>query len=383
MALTSYTADELFSWVTGDADFLLVDVRNNEEFGRFKVEGPRQLNMINVPYMEFIEHEDESVARVPKGKPIRIVCAKEGSAKFVGEILDARGYGDVRYLQGGIKSWGNLLAPIRLHADGYELHQFRRPGKASCSYGLVHGDQLFLFDPSRNLAFYQQFANERGLRISKTFETHKQADYISGGPELARVVGSEMHGSPIDFAGASFRYTAVNDGDTFAFDAGGPTIRALHTPGHTPGSTCYLIDGRHLVSGDTVFIRSVGRPDLGGQAEAWSKYLFKTMSTIIKNFDPATLVLPAHYVEWEEANADLAFVDTLANIIARNKDIYDVDNEADFFAFIKANIRPQPPEYVTIREINAGQRQADDEEQEVLDLGKNECAASAHMAAGK
>ena len=97
MALTAYTAQDLYQWLIHKENFLLLDVRNNEEFGRFKVEGPFPFNMINVPYMEFIEHEDESVAKVPAGETIRIVCAKEGSAKYVGEILEGRGF-DVRHI---------------------------------------------------------------------------------------------------------------------------------------------------------------------------------------------------------------------------------------------------------------------------------------------
>jgi len=115
MPVTPYDAADLFEWLTTNEDFLLLDVRNDEEFGRFKVEGPYPIDMINVPYMEFIEHESESVAKVPKGKQIKIVCAKEGSAKFVGEILENHGYDDIAYLTKGIVSWGNLLAPIRVN----------------------------------------------------------------------------------------------------------------------------------------------------------------------------------------------------------------------------------------------------------------------------
>ena len=56
MSLTSFTAEELFGWLTTGEDFLLLDVRNEVEFGRFKVEGPLPFDMVNVPYMEFIEH---------------------------------------------------------------------------------------------------------------------------------------------------------------------------------------------------------------------------------------------------------------------------------------------------------------------------------------
>ena len=148
MAIGPYHAADLFEWLTGQPDFLLLDVRNDVEFGRFKVEGPYPFDMQNVPYMEFIEHEEESVAKVPRDRKIRIVCAKEGSAKYVGEILENHGYADIKYLTKGIKSWGNLLAPVRVdQGSAYELYQFRRPGKASCSYGLIFNSEMMIFDP--------------------------------------------------------------------------------------------------------------------------------------------------------------------------------------------------------------------------------------------
>jgi glyoxylase-like metal-dependent hydrolase (beta-lactamase superfamily II)/rhodanese-related sulfurtransferase len=377
MALKPYDADELFQWLTRREDFRLLDVRNEVEFGRFKVEGPYPIQMINVPYMEFIEHEEESVARVPRDKKLRIVCAKEGSAKYVGEILENHGYTDIGYLTKGIKSWGNHLAPIRVNDGGdYEFYQFRRPGKASCSYALLYGKEMMVFDPAKNIAAYQTFAEQRGCAIIKTFETHRQADYISGSQPLNRTVGAAVMAPEPDFKGARFFYTPVKDGDVYTFTGGGPDIKVLHTPGHTPGSTCYLIDGRYLISGDTVFIYSIGRPDLGGMAEAWSKMLFKTVTEIILPMNEGIRVFPGHYMDWKEANDNLVFTETMGRIKQINSEIYSIRDERRFFEFIKANMRKQPEEYAKIREINAGLVEVDEEQQDVLDLGKNECAAS-------
>ena len=113
------------------------------------------------------------------------ICAKEGSARYVGEILVNHGFKDVRYLEGGIKTWGNMLVPkLVATGDGYKLYQFIRPGKASCSYALIYNEEMVLFDPSRNVEFYQRFAENNGARIVKSCETHLQADYISGSPML-------------------------------------------------------------------------------------------------------------------------------------------------------------------------------------------------------
>jgi glyoxylase-like metal-dependent hydrolase (beta-lactamase superfamily II)/rhodanese-related sulfurtransferase len=378
MELRPFKAMDLFTWLTSKEPFLILDVRNNEEFGRFKVEGPYPFEMINIPYVEFIEHEKECVAKVPKGKRVRIVCAKEGSAKYVGEILKENGFDDVAYLLTGIKAWGNLLAPTCIYQEnGHELYQFRRPGKASCSYGLLCGQEMMVFDPAKNIDQYQNFADERRCVITKTFETHRQADYISGSKMLNRETGAEFIAPQPDFEGARFDYTPACDGDTYTFKDGGPRVQVLHTPGHTPGSTSYLIDDKYLVSGDTVFILSIGRPDLGGMAETWSKMLFKTMTEKILPMDDAITVLPGHYMDWNEANENLAFVAPLGEIKEKNSHIYQISNESDFFDFVKRNMRQQPEEYAKIREINAGLVEVDEDQQDIMDLGKNECAASA------
>jgi glyoxylase-like metal-dependent hydrolase (beta-lactamase superfamily II) len=384
MALKPYRAEELFEALIAKENFLLLDVRNDEEFGRFKVEGPYPIDMLNVPYMEFIEHEEQSVAKVPKGKKLRIVCAKEGSAKYVGEILERHGYEDMGYLLKGIKSWGNMLAPVRVNGDdGYELYQFRRPGKASCSYALIHGKEMMVFDPAKNVSAYQAFADARGCAIVRTFETHRQADYISGSQPLGKEAGARIMAPRPDFEGARFPYTPVKDEERYTFSGGGPEVKVLHTPGHTPGSTCYLIDETYLISGDTVFIYSIGRPDLGGMAQEWSKMLFKTMTEIILPMKDSVQVLPGHYMDWKEADQNLVFTAPLGKVKAVNSEIYSIDDESRFFDFIQANMRSQPEEYAKIREINAGLVEVDEEKQDILDLGKNECAASMMQQAGK
>ncbi|MCK5418385.1 MAG: MBL fold metallo-hydrolase, partial [Desulfobacterales bacterium] len=379
---TSYKAEDLFEWVTrAGEEFLLLDVRVNEQFDRFKVEGPFLSDMANVPYVEFVEHEEESVAKVPAAEKVRIVCAKEGSARYVGEILVNHGFKDVRYLEGGIKTWGNMLAPKLVASDdGYKLFQFIRPGKASCSYGLISNDEMVLFDPSRNVAFYQSFAEKNAATITRTFETHLQADYISGSKQIAADSGAHILGHENDFKDAAFKYQKIVDDQDYAFSKGGPEIKALHMPGHTPGSTSYLIDNKYLISGDTVFILSIGRPDLGGKAEEWSKLLYHTLKTKIAELEDDLVILPGHYMDWSEADPSQIFSDTLGNIKNKNSDIYSISTETEFIGFIKDNMRLQPEVYAEIRKVNAGLLEVDAEKQEIMDLGKNECAASAQNA---
>ncbi len=383
MAVFTYQAIDLFNWLTNREDIIVLDVRNDKDFKRFHVESPYPFELMNISYYNFMEIEDECVARVPKGKNIRIVCAKEGSAKYVAEILDKHGFEDVGYLTGGIKTWGNLLVPNLVNPGmEYELYQFIRPGKASCSYGLVSGKEIMFFDPSRAVDFYLNFAAERGCTVIKTFETHLQADYIAGSRQIAARSGAEFFGNDGDFKGSKNNYISLKDGETHTFSKGDPVVKVLFTPGHTPGSTSFIVDDTYMISGDMVFITSIGRPDLGGKAVEWAKMLFKSMN-MVKKLNKEFLVLPGHYMNWEEADDSLIFAMSLGRIMERNKDIYQIDNLDDFITFIRDNMRPQPEEYALIRQANANLTQFDEDKQEELDLGKNECAATAYAAAQK
>ncbi|BHH83908.1 MBL fold metallo-hydrolase [Desulforhopalus sp. 52FAK] len=380
MSLFTYSALELYTWLTDEADMIVLDVRNKVDFGRFQVESPVPFTMLNVSYFDFMEIEEECIAQIPPNKPIRVVCAKEGSAKFVSEILIKHGFDDVGYLAGGIKTWGNLLVPKLLSPEkDYDLYQFIRPGKASCSYGLISGKEVMFFDPSRNIDFYLDFASQHDCKIIYTFETHLQADYIAGSRILCEKSDAVFMANENDFSGSKVNYTALTDSQEYTFSDGGPKVQCVFTPGHTPGSTSFFIDDTYLITGDTIFIHSVGRPDLGGQVKAWSDTLFDTLQQL-KNYPDTIHILPGHYMDWSEANEDLNFCATFKATRDYNKSIYAIDTKSAFLDFIEGNMRKQPDEYATIRLINANLEQVDDDKAEELDLGKNECAATAYAA---
>jgi glyoxylase-like metal-dependent hydrolase (beta-lactamase superfamily II)/rhodanese-related sulfurtransferase len=381
MSIFKYSAAELYQWLVNKDDIVVLDVRNKVDFGRFKVESPFDFELLNISYFDFMEIEDECVAQVPADRPVRIVCAQEGSAKFVAEILEKHGFSEVGYLEGGIKSWGNLLIPVLVNeSEKSSLFQFIRPGKASCSYGVISGGELALFDPSRNIDFYLKFAEQHKCKLVKTFETHLQADYIAGSRLLSEKTGAEFLANEADFKGSKITYTSLQDRAKYSIAGSGVTVESIFTPGHTPGSTSFLIDNQFLITGDTIFIQSIGRPDLGGQVDSWSDALFDTLQ-MVQKMDNGMTILPGHYMDWSEANADLIFAGSLGEIEEYNKDIFAIGDKKDFLGFIKKNMRPQPKEYATIRLINANLETVDDEKAEELDLGKNECAATAYAAA--
>lgn len=379
-SLKSYSADDLFSFLTQKEDMIVLDVRNEEDFGRFSVEGPFPFDMVNVPYFDFMEEEDASVAKVSHDKPVKVVCAKEGSAQYVGEILMNHGFKDVAFLTGGIKTWGNMLTPKRINpeSDDYALYQFIRPAKASCNYGLLYKGEMVNFDPSRNYDFYHSFADSQNVKIVRTFETHLQADYISGSKKIADVTGAEIMANVGDFKDASFQYSGVKDGESYSVGGDGPEIKVLHSPGHTPGSTSYIIDDKYFITGDTVFILSVGRPDLGGKAEEWSVMLFDTLTNKVQNLDKKLKVLPGHFMEWNEANDSLLFVENLGEVIHRNAGVFKIATPENFTQYIKDNMRKSPEIYGEIRKVNVGWLDVDMNEADIMDLGKNECVAAVY-----
>jgi glyoxylase-like metal-dependent hydrolase (beta-lactamase superfamily II) len=329
-----------------------------------------------------MEEEDATVAKVSREQPIKVVCAKEGSAQYVGEILVNHGFSDVAFLAGGIKTWGNLLAPKRVNpeSEDYALYQFIRPGKASCNYGLIYNGKMVIFDPSRNYDFYESFANTHNAKIVQTFETHLQADYISGSKQIANATGAEIMAHVGDFSEASFQYSEVQDGESYSMGNNGPEIKVMHSPGHTPGSTSYIIDDKFFISGDTIFILSVGRPDLGGKAKEWSAMLYETLTNKVQNLDKNLNVLPGHFMNWTEANDQLIFSEKLENIVGHNSSIYALDSLEKFTEFILDNMRNSPAVYDEIRKVNTGLLDVDIDEADIMDLGKNECAAAMHNA---
>ena len=379
----SYSATELYQWIENKTDCVFLDVRNEEDHKRFMVEGPNQVDMRNIPYFDFIETPVEAYSVLEKTDPIRVICAKEGSAQFVADILESAGFHDVMWLQEGIISWGNVLIPKQIPSDSeYEIWQFNRPGKASCSYGLIFEGQMMIFDPSRNIEFYKSFAESSGAKITHVFETHLQADYISGGPRLTEETGATYLAHEGDYAGTAVQYSPIIDGEQITFEeARGPKVLCTHSPGHTPGSTTYVIDEKFMVSGDTVFIVSIGRPDLGKKVVEWAKQLYNTLKMRIAVLPDELLVLPGHYTDWDaESDEQYLILNDFGTVKSLNEEIYGITNEEQFVEYIIDNMREQPAVYDEIRKVNAGWLNPDEAEQDIMDLGKNECAAS-HMVA--
>jgi len=178
------------------------------------------------------------------------------------------------------------------------FHQFYLPCLAHASYLIGSNGECAIVDPQRDVDQYIAEADRRGMTIRYIIETHLHADFVSGHRELAARTGAEIvFGAAAD---AQFAHRAVNDGDVL--QVGDVELRALATPGHTPESISWLIveEGRPLkvLTGDTLFIGDVGRPDLAGArgftSQQMAAQLYDSLNTKLLTLPDDVEVWPAH-----------------------------------------------------------------------------------------
>lgn len=155
-----------------------------------------------------------------------------------------------------------------------------------------------MIDPLRDIEPYLELARERNATIKYIFETHFHADFVSGHLDLAAATKAPIVYGPNTIT--NFPVHIARDGEDFKI--GKLIVRALHTPGHTIESTCYLLfdenNAPHAIfTGDTLFVGDVGRPDLfsGDQSkEELAGYLFESLNSKIKTLPDNVIVYPAH-----------------------------------------------------------------------------------------
>jgi glyoxylase-like metal-dependent hydrolase (beta-lactamase superfamily II) len=371
-------APDLYQRLSGNAPPRILDVRNADEFAHWRVEGPHPVDALNVPYFEFVEREEDSVRKVADWYAGRgdlvVVCAQGGSSAYVAEILQGRGI-PATNLAGGMVAWGLGTAIRPVPAGGsVRLWQILRFGRGCLSYVVAARENAVVVDPHRDLDVYRRLLEEEKLRLRAVFDTHLQADHVSGGAALAKSAGIPYHASRRDFAGATVAVEDVVDGQPVRL--GGLEVLpivSLGTPGHTPGSTSFLVGDAFLLSGDTLFVDDVGRPDLGGQAAQWARELHRTLHERLAALRDESVVLPAHASALEPGVLG-AVAGRLGALRRENAAMrLDVD---EFVAKAERAAGTAPPAYARIREINLGRQTAGEEELTELELGKNQCALS-------
>jgi hydroxyacylglutathione hydrolase len=179
------------------------------------------------------------------------------------------------------------------------FEQFYLGCLAHASYMIASEGEAVVVDPQRDIELYLKAAQEHGVEIRHIFETHLHADFISGHQELAARTGAKIYiGAE---AGATFPHVPVRDG--FELRIRKLLIRALETPGHTTESICLVLTDEEkskspwaVLTGDTLFLGDVGRPDLSKKYSPTqlAGMLYDSLHGKLLNLPDDVLVYPAH-----------------------------------------------------------------------------------------
>ncbi|MDQ0162157.1 MBL fold metallo-hydrolase [Aeribacillus alveayuensis] len=368
----SISVQQLAKKVINGEHLFILDVRNTGDFDDWKIEG-KNIEVINVPYFELIEGVDTIIDKLPKDQNIYVVCAKGGSSMMVAEQLVEAGFHDVYSIEGGMKAWSEHLEPIKIGhlKSGGTIYQFVRLGKGCLSYLIESNGEGVLIDTNRMIDPYEQFAKEHQITIKHIIDSHLHADHISGGRKLAEKFGATYYLPPKDAGEVTFSYTPIKDGDKVK--VGTVTIEAIYSPGHTIGSTSFIVDDQYLLTGDILFVDSIGRPDLAGKADDWVSDLRQTLYGRYKQLADELIVLPAHFMGINEMNADGSVAEKLGILYKVNHGL-NIADENEFRKTVTENLPPQPNSYQEIRQTNMGKLNPDEEQQREMEIGPNRCA---------
>jgi glyoxylase-like metal-dependent hydrolase (beta-lactamase superfamily II) len=217
---------------------------------------------------------------------------------------------------------------------------------------------------------YLWLAEGRGWRITHALDTHVHADHLSRSKRLAELVGAMTLHMP-EGVPVSYPFSALGDGDVL--EVGSATLEALWTPGHTSESTSYLLDGRALFSGDTLFVSAVGRPDLDATPEVSrekARELYRSLQRLLA-LGPETLVQPGHTrkpvaFDGEPICAPLSEVRESVRILREDEDA--------FVEEIAGRVAPTPSNFERIIELNRAGVSSEGDPAE-LEAGASRCSA--------
>jgi glyoxylase-like metal-dependent hydrolase (beta-lactamase superfamily II)/rhodanese-related sulfurtransferase len=169
---------------------------------------------------------------------------------------------------------------------------------AEAAYYIESAGEAAIIDPIRDTEPYLEILKKVGAKLKYVFETHFHADFVSGHIDLAKKTGAKIIFGPL----AEPCYDALIARDGEIFSIGNIKIKVLHTPGHTPESSCYLLfdeNGKEycVFTGDTLFVGDVGRPDLlAGKMtkEELASMMYDSLNNKIKTLPDDVIVYPAH-----------------------------------------------------------------------------------------
>ena len=350
--------DDLWEKLESDNLYLL-DVRNTDEFSDFRIPGS-----VNVPLDGLFD--SEKIYQMPKDKEIVTICP-HGNRAMLASFALARNGIKSHVLQDGLAGWSQVLNHTKA-ADSPVVIQIEKVGKGCLSHMVISQSDAIVIDPLFPPSKYQTIAKEYGAKIIKILDTHQHADHVSSAQQLSESTGAPIYESR--YEKWDRQANMLEDGQTIPF--GNSKLKVIHTPGHTPGSLCYLVDDKYVFTGDILFIESIGRPDLRDEAESFASQLYDSLHNKLLRLAPDTVVFPTHHGVNVKPVGGI-YSTTIAK--ASQHDVLKISKD-DFVKQVVAITVPRPMNYQRIIQINKGSEPLNLHEIPDLELGPNRCSIS-------
>lgn len=351
----------------GNVEFMF-DLRAEDEFKEWRIEGKKDVEIMNIPQEDFVGEEDEHVARFPKDKEIITVCAHGDSAQYSADFLIENGFNALG-LEGGMDAWSAFYETHKV-ASSPDIYQIYRVAKGCMSHVIISDGEAVVIDAVRHIEHITKIIDEHGARVVGVFDTHLQADHISGGRDIAEKYDAPYYIHHVDAKGSSYKHRRLDNHTSIK--VGSSMLGVLHTPGHTPGSTSFVLDGKYFFTGDTVMETSIGRPDLGGMVGSWANYLYYTLFERLKALPDELVVLPTHASSIKEQD-DEGVVRFTLGWAKKERTLFKLKDRDKFIEEVKSSLLVNPDRYVDIRKVNLGVLDADEKKLQELEIGKNLC----------
>lgn len=361
------STDTLSAWLEMGKEVSILDIRPIQERTEWFIPGSVYFNAYdklkaNIPNALQGLHLDKTI-------PIVTICAGGKTSLIAAKQLNELGF-EAYSLQGGMKAWSLAWNTAKLSFPNVEIIQFRRTGKGCLSYLIASNKEAVIVDASLPVEAYQAFLAKEKLTLKHVIETHIHADHLSRSKQLTESNTATLHLPAPNKV--NFDFVAVTR--ETVFQIGNIRIKAIQTPGHTTESTSYLIDDKVLLTGDTLFINGVGRPDLkanNDEAILKSKMLYLSLQKLMA-LDDRIIVLPAHTSQ--PVDFDDIPIQTTIGSIKQNVAMLKLSEE-EFIHTILQRVPPTPGNYLSIVEKNIKGDFSDINPVD-LEAGANRCAIS-------
>ena len=396
---------ELKKKIDNNENIFILDVRTPQEYESWKISYDKHENPKLIPVDRLFMNDSSLLKEIPKDKEIVTVCAHGNRSLMAARLLNQLGY-NVKSVRGGMAGWNKVydVAEIPVPKEAlFRIWQIRRISKGCMGYVISSKEDnaAVVIDPSREI--YEAFlkvAKDDELTITKIIDTHQHADHISGVAKLAKIVTAETNSNTLAYFSSLEKYNSENSESNIEFIKDGDQIeiskniklKAIHTPGHTNGSMSFLISNHndtdnkesndkdviqycYLFSGDTLFVDSVGRPDLGEEARKFAGMLYKTYHQKIVPLPENTVVLPAHFNGSSITLKHAVPISGTVGSLKKNIKILSMP-EDEFVHLVTDTLPSRPMNYKTIIDINKKILPYDEIEMPDLEAGPNSCAVS-------